>query len=224
MRRLILLGLILFGTATDSMPLLAQGNLVVNGGLEFGCMPLSAQSNLVVNGGFEFGFTGWLGTYGYMPAPDIALEGTTVGIVIDVGSSSIGQPLHQPVPTAPGASYTFCFSLLSGYGRTGEFSPGTAPVNVYWGDQFLGVFRNPSTNIWQPYHFRVTAISDSTTITFRDDNDHHWQLIDDVRVVPVPEPSVVWFVAVCLVGLCLARKRYLPNLTTGYTPPAAASR
>jgi len=147
--------------------------------------------NLLVNGGFELGFAGWLGTYGYMTDPNIAVEGRNLGIIIDVTQSSVGQPMYQPITTVPGTQYTFSFDLLSGWGRIGESSPGNAPVAVYWGDQRLGVFSNPSTTTWQAYRFQTTATSSSTTITFRDDNDPHWQLIDDVRVVAVPEPAPI---------------------------------
>ncbi len=158
--------------------------------------------NIVVNGGFESGMRGWLGTYGYldpmeMGRPVPALEGIRTGAVIDLGSSSVGQPMWQILPTMAGAKYEFRFSLLSGYGLIGQF-PGNspAPVNVYWGGElfgegshYLGVFRNSSTTTWQSYSFEVTAASNSTIIQFVDYTDMHWQLIDAVSVVAVPEPN-----------------------------------
>ena len=149
----------------------------------------AAENNLVINGGFELGFGGWLGTYGYLTDRNIAVEGRNVGAITDVRSSSVGQPMYQPIPTQPGVQYSFSFNLLSGSGRAGEQSPGNAPVAVYWGDQLLGVFSNPSSTTWEFHQFQRTAISDSTTITFRTDIDPHWQLLDDVRVVAVPEPA-----------------------------------
>ena len=170
------------------------------------CGRLSAQSSLVANGGFECGLCGWSGTYGVMPAGGFALEGTEVGIIIDVASSSTRQPLFQYLPTVAGATYTFSFGLLSGYGRVGEFpSLGNAPVMVSWGDEVLGVLSNPSTADWQLHEFQVTAQSDSTAITFRTSSDMHWQLLDDVRVVAVPEPSIAFFLIGNLTGLAVWR-------------------
>lgn len=163
---------------------------------------LFAHDNLVVNGGFESGLGGWLGTYGSMIAPDLALEGTRVGVIIDVGHSSTGDPMYQYLPTIAGEHYTFSFHLRSGYGRVGEFpSPGNAPVNVFWDDQFLGVFSNPSTGFWQSHQFETTAASTSTRITFRTDTDTHWQLLDDVRVVPIPEPGILPLLLIAIASL-----------------------
>ena len=103
----------------------------------------TAENNLLINGGFELGFGGWLGTYGYVTDRSIAVEGRNVGVITDVRSSSVGQPMYQPISTQPWAQYSFSFNLLSGFGRAGEQSPGNAPVAVYWGDQRLGVFSNP---------------------------------------------------------------------------------
>ena len=62
-------------------------------------------------------------------------------------------------------------------------------MTVFWGSQALGVVSNPDTTIWQYKEFDVLASSDATTILFRDISDKHWQLMDDVRVVAIPEPS-----------------------------------
>ncbi len=175
--------------------------------------------NLVVNGGFESRFAGWEGTFGWLdpretgqPVP--ALEGRNTGVVVDVGSSSVGQPMWQILPTTPGVKYDFRFSLLSGYGLVGEQSQGNAPapVNVFWGgdlfgegSQFLGVFRNPSTTTWQSYSFEVTATSTSTIIQFVDYYDMHWPLIDAVSVVAVPEPGSTSFVLVVLIAFGFLR-------------------
>jgi hypothetical protein len=164
--------------------------------------------NLVLNGSFETSPSGWSGTYGWLTAPSIALDGSKVGVVIDVGSSSVGQGLHQAIATVPGLHYSLSFSLLSGYGRVGEYpTPGNAPVNVYWGDQFLGVFSNPSTTIWELHQFELTASSVSTTIGFLDYSNMHWQLMDDVRVVVVPEPSAICIFGLALLGSALVGRR-----------------
>jgi hypothetical protein len=181
--------------------------------------------NLVVNGGFEWGFGGWQGTYGYLdpretgqPVP--ALEGRNTGVVTDVSSSSVGQPMWQILTTIPGVQYDFRFSLLSGYGLVGEQSQGNlgSPVNVYWGggllgvgSQYLGVFRNTSTTTWQTWDFQLTAASSSTMIQFVDLSDKRWQLIDAVSVVPVPEPTASSLVLSGLIvfGLYSLRRNHL---------------
>jgi hypothetical protein len=121
------------------------------------------------------------------------------------------------LPTTPGQQYEFKFSMLSGYGRVGEQSQGNtgAPVNIYWGGdffgregQYLGVFRNASTSDWATYTFPVTAVSNSTIISFIDYTDKHWQMFDAISVVSVPEPSSGALMLVCLAvfGFDLRRK------------------
>lgn len=174
---------------------------------------VTRAGNIVANGGFEARFAGWQGTFGYLDPSETghkvpALEGGNTGVVIDVGSSSVSQPMWQILRTTPGARYEFGFSLLSGYGLVGEQSMGNegAPVRVYWGGsllgagaQYLGEFRNSSTTTWQTYGFEVTAASSSTMIQFVDYIDKRWQLIDAVSVVEVPEPSCT-LLALCGLG------------------------
>jgi len=168
---------------------------------------LFGQGNIVVNGSFESGFGGWLGTYGYIIAPDIAVHGRNVGVIVDVGHSSTGEPMYQYLPTIPGISYTFSFHFLSGYGRVGEFpSPGTAPVSVSWGDEHLGTFSNPSTSVWQSHEFRTTAVGTSTRIAFHT-GDAHWPLVDNIQVVPIPEPGVLSFLLAGIAALGIWHRR-----------------
>lgn len=166
--------------------------------------PEADQNNLVVNGGFESGIGAWNGALIVMPA-SFAFEGSYVGVIVDQGSSINGQTLNQTIPTVPGEDYSFTFSLLSGYGRVGAglFSPGNAPVNVYFGDEYLGVVSNPSTTTWQTYQYNVIADSSSTSINFLDYDDQHWQILDGVSVVAVPEPSVTSLLALA-VGTAVA--------------------
>src|SRR5207249_3903719 len=60
--------------------------------------------NLVVNGSFENGFQRWIGTFGLYQTPN-PVSGRTVGVVIDIWSSSINQCLSQTIATAPGTTY-----------------------------------------------------------------------------------------------------------------------
>ncbi len=163
--------------------------------------------NLVLNPGFESIFSGWSGTYGILnPPPGVALEGSAVGIIINSSDSSNFQPLQQTIPTIAGDQYEIQFSLLSGYGLTGDYaSQGNAPIHFYWGDLDLGVFSNPSTTSWETIDLQETATSSSTTIEFVDYSDPHWQLIDAVSVAAVPEPgtAVLFVGGVCL--LCIRR-------------------
>lgn len=164
-----------------------------------------AQSDLVINGGFESGIAGWSGGLIVMPA-SFAFEGGYVGVIVDQTSCRNGQTLDQTIPTVPGQAYDYTFSLLSGYGRVGEglYSPGNAPVNIYFGDQYLGVCSNPSTTTWQTYQFEVTADSAATTLDFLDYTDQHWQILDGVSVVAAPEPAStgVWgLIAAAAMGL-----------------------
>ena len=164
------------------------------------------QGNLVRNGGFERTFDGWAGTVGYLPAVGFAYEGKSVGAVIDVGHSSIGQTAHQMLSTIPGTSYSLSFALLSGEGRAGEQSPpGASPVRVTWAGQVLGEVANPSASAWQLFSYEVTAFSDRTELNFASLGTR-WQLIDDVRVVAVPEPSAV-SLGVGAVLLLVAKRR-----------------
>jgi hypothetical protein len=150
---------------------------------------LGAQGNLVANGGFESLFAGWEGTWGYLDHADFAYEGTVVGVVIDIGSSSVNQTMHQLLSTEPAVPYVLRFSLLSGAGRAGEQSPpGASPVLVKWGNQTIGQFANASTTSWKSYQFNVTANSLQTELNFASIGTRY-QLIDDISVTAVPEPT-----------------------------------
>lgn len=150
-----------------------------------------AQENIVLNGGFERLFAGWQGTYGQIDNATFALEGSAVGVVTDLGSSSIGQALHQTLNTEPNQQYRLRFSLLSGAGRAGEQSPpGASPVRVTWGDNVLGSFSNGSISDWKSYEFSVRATGGATRLGF-ESLGTRFQLIDGISVVAIPEPPTV---------------------------------
>lgn len=163
-----------------------------------------AQGNLVANGSFETLFSGWQGTYGQYENADFAVDGRTTGVVIDVGSSSVGETMHQTLSTEPSVPYMLRFHLLSGAGRAGEQSPpGASPVLVRWGNQTLGQFANTSTTTWRLYEIPVTATAFQTELNFASLGTR-WQLIDAVSVTVVPEPLPIALFAlgalICISG------------------------
>lgn len=150
-----------------------------------------AQGNIVLNGGFENLFAAWQGTFGYIDRANFALEGEVVGVVTDLGSSSINQTMHQILPTDPNVPYVLRFSLLSGAGRAGEQSPpGASLVRVKWGEDTIGLFANESVSEWKSYEFSLTADSSQTELNFASLGER-FQLIDSISVTAVPEPSPI---------------------------------
>jgi len=161
-------------------------------------LPLSsamAQGNIVLNGDFESGFGGWLGTYGYIDRANFAYNGSHVGVVMDLRSSSVNQTMYQPLSTEPNQQYQLRFSLLSGAGRAGEQSPpGASPVRVTWGGNVIGTLWNGSVSDWVSYEFLVQATSAETRLGFQSLGTR-FQLIDGISVAAVPEPPLLTLVA-----------------------------
>ncbi|HUS33924.1 MAG TPA: hypothetical protein VM680_01105 [Verrucomicrobiae bacterium] len=129
-------------------------------------------------------------------------EGRVVGAVVDV--RGIGnQPMLQRLSTEPSIPYVLEFSLLSGQGNLGGQDP-PLPVTVRWGSQTLGDFSNPSTTEWQTFQLNVAAESRVTELSFMTLGTT-WQLIDEISVTAVPEPTPVNLAITALAAMAMFR-------------------
>jgi len=146
----------------------------------------------VQNGDFS-GLTDWTfgGNGGYGEAFDGGADG---GGYVILGSLN-QDPIYQSVPATPGQSYTLTF-----YWR------GPAPIiqsppfamNVLWNLQEVGSFTlNVFSRDWVYESLTVVGDSGSQGILEFEDPDLTEAALDDVSLVPVPEPS-----ALALVGTC----------------------
>ena len=170
-----------------------------------------AQGNLIVNGGFESGISGWSGTYGIYERSPNTVDGTIVGVVIDVRSSSTSQCIYQTFPTTPGTTYTVAFSTrladLGGNGVpvAGDSSGSSTTIQLQWdGKNVLGI---PVFNrdTWEARSIKVVAQSTFSTITFFNAaGSRAWPFIDHVSVTAVPEPSTT-LLLVSALGLVFMR-------------------
>ncbi len=154
----------------------------------------AAGPNLLLNGGFENGFTGWYATYGISSRTPNTIDGTHVGVLIDIGHSSVGQTLSQALTTTPGLTYDIQFWLrlpeldANGHPIVGNSVPGTTTIDVFWNIQPLLSTPVTDRSNWSYYEVQAVATQSSTVLNFYNPSDAAWPLIDGVSVTLVPEP------------------------------------
>lgn len=176
-------------------------------------IPSSRADNLVVNGGFETGdFTGWTVT----PPPtvlgyDFYCGDTAVDGISDLGphsgdySACFGYPsgwsyvdhsgdtityqpgltfISQDLTTVPGQSYVLTFWIA----QQPSVYPLDNAVELIWNGKVYGPEQLPVMP-WTEEQLLVTATGTSTELGFGAMDVPGWVALDDVSVVPTPEPA-----------------------------------
>ena len=161
----------------------------------------SPPTSIVQNGDFS-GLTDWsfAGNGGYGEAFNGGADG---GGYVILGSLN-QDPIYQSVPTTPGLSYTLTF-----YWR------GPAPImqsppfamNVLWNSQEVGSFTlNVFSSDWVYESLTVVGSGSQGLLEF-EDPDLTDSALDDVSLVPVPEPSAFALVGCAMIALAWIRHR-----------------
>lgn len=170
-------------TVPPMMRIILLSSLLVGGGVVRG------QGSLVVNGGFEDLWNGWEWTYNVASVGFLkAAEGERELIIYDT--------ISQNIPTVPGQTYQLSFQL-AGDDRHTE----TVQIVPQWGGSSLDpVVWPPGGHSqedpgWVAGHYFVTATAETTRLTFVNPIERSGDLprlpfLDDVRLVPVPEPGL----------------------------------
>ena len=191
----------------------STAEMIVNGSFESPPLP---QYEHVPGGATTI--TGWLtvdsGVERFNPSdPGVGFGGTPVGfaqtgtLAIDLAIFT-GGGIQQTFGTLPGAWYRVEFygGTLEGFNRdgTGQIE---ALVNSV-PRTFFNVVNHSPTIVWSLFSFDFQATGSTTTLEFRNRQDHlrHFAFIDSVSV-NVPEPSTVVLLATGVVGLLITRCR-----------------
>ncbi len=190
--------------------------------------------NLIVNGGFESGLTGWYGSYGIINSTPNTIDGTHVGVILDIGSSSGHQTLSQTISTTPGLTYLLQFDMrlpeldANGHPILGNSNGGSTTISVNWNGLTLESIPVTSRS-WTLYDIQVAADESSTVLNFYNPSIAAWPFIDGVSVAPAPEPDICSLSSMALFVIVLwaicrkdsSKELYNPsNMRTG----CAASR
>lgn len=188
--------------------------------------PALAQTNLVVNPGFETGdFTGW--TLAGETRPDhsfVSDEDTYPGwnewlphsgdSFAALGAIGADLSLSQTFATTPGESYVFSFHL----GSDGE-TPNE--LRALWNGSAVFARTNeaetpghdlvhgPAAAAYAVYGFVTVATGPTSTIQLDSRNRDGWWALDDVSVLPLPEPSssALYAAGILAVAGCAQRRR-----------------
>jgi hypothetical protein len=175
---------------------------------------LATAANLITNGDFETGdFTGWT----VIPA--------AAGSSIAVGTNIFGpdftqkalfgadvtdlDAISQTFATTPGAFYdlTFFYQVLN--------PPGVPPdneFNVLWNGVSVDTSLFPQSDVnsgFGTFDFVLQAAGTMTTLEFEGRNAPSFDVLDNVSVSAVPEPSSYIGALLGVVGLCWFQRRRL---------------
>jgi hypothetical protein len=172
---------------------------------------LYAQGNLVRNGSFENDFADWT------PVPSAILSRWPNAPHGD--NFALVNRIAQQIPTQPGQAYTLSF-----YAAADLFISQTATIQVTWGDLPLSPFSttprvyNEQINRFEQVVFEKFTINNltapSTSASLQIESLLNSQIvIDDIRLIPVPEPSTaaVLFVGAIALAFQIRRKSTWPH-------------
>lgn len=189
----------------------AQASLISNGSFEDPALPGGYQS---LPGG-STAVTDWQTVFDgaeRISPSSLGLGSACDGdLIMDInpdGFPGVGGGMQQDVATLIGQQYelSFCFSTAERSGRDG-----TAQIDV-WADSSHGVFmtanHSPTINWGLPSQFVFVATESTTTILFSytGPRNEHFAFIDNVVLVPVPEPSTLSFLLVGAFGFFRRRR------------------
>ena len=166
-----------------------------------------ADANLVANPGFETGdFTGWTqfgntrpdhsfvcGPNSY-PGWDEWLPHSGNHFAALGAANGTGLILMQTLATNPGESYVLGFQLGSDGETPNSFAAtwnGSIVLQLDDQSETPGhdLVHGPPAAAYRAYHFAVVATGATTTMSLQSQNEQGWWALDDVSVVPFPEPS-----------------------------------
>jgi hypothetical protein len=145
----------------------------------------SAQENIVQNGGFSspngFSIPGWTVSGGLMWS---AYNGVNGG-----SYAGIGGYFSQTLITQPGQTYLLQFYTTTGVPGIGQGGP--YGLSVTWDSEApISYTSTQESYNWVAEDLQVTAQSSQTLLTFSRIYGST-PYLDDVSVVPTPEPSTI---------------------------------
>jgi len=175
-------------------------------------LPGAARANIVVNGGFEAVLSGWSNNWSsentiMHSGSRSAASGCQDPTCVDPNSPARSF-LTQDLPTVAGGVYSLDF-FVNQVGGTPN------ALRVYWGGTLVFAMADTPDGLGFVEHgaSNLTAVGNTTTLTFLGRNDPDTVYLDDVSVLqaavpqPVPEPGTVALVGAAVPGLFSLRRR-----------------
>jgi hypothetical protein len=166
--------------------------------------PASVRADSILNGGFENGgWSGWTRT------------NAASGSVLILGSNEhsglraayfgaiggLDDSLSQTFVTDPNRHYTLDFWLAHGS------TSGSNDFSVWWNDMPLLMLVNATQFGYTEYRFIGLETGTSTTVRFSGRDLQDFFYLDDVSVVPNPEPATLVLLGSGLAAIAAARRR-----------------
>jgi hypothetical protein len=163
---------------------------------------LQVGQELVLDGGFEAGdFCYWnlagdSSVYfdNFVDFTGDSSGGTGYSAYAGIYFAAFGQVsdvayFSQPLPTLPGQLYLLSFFLENPSGETPnqflvQWNTNATSQNVIFNQTNMGSFG------WTPMQFLATASANVTTLRFGGRNDNAFFALDNVSVMPVPQPNI----------------------------------
>jgi hypothetical protein len=177
---------------------------------------LNAKAQIIKNGSFQTGdFTDWTET--------LAASGSGLTILDNVPTNTVPNPgyaagfgatgpgldfIEQTFTSVPGTTYQLTFTLLT-YDTPNDFQAdigGALVSGAISGGQLLDI-SDSSNDEFDPHTLSFTASSSSTNVIFGGYNESAYDVLDDVSVAIVPEPSS-WMLLVGGLGALLFFRRF----------------
>lgn len=159
-----------------------------------------ARANMIVNGDFETGnLTGWT-QGGNTYASGVGNLFHTGQYGYEMGPPTTTGSLTQTIATTPGNTYYFSFWVKN-------MSAGSNEFTAYWDNTPLVSFQNAALFYFTQYSFTVTAEDAATDVRFVYRHDTDFYGLDDVSVVPAPEPATLTLVLLAAAGLWLIKRQ-----------------